>query len=187
MTDQEILAAIDRGDDAVLTYLYKTVLPKVKNYILRNSGTVDDARDVFQDSVLIFYKYVKLGKYNSGNDIDGFIFSVSRNLWINIVKRRKRIVQLTDDQVSDTAGGNLSDEVISKEREHFIMELFDALGESCKQILIYSIYDKLSMKEIKEKMGFTSENVAKTKNYKCKQRLAEMVKENSSLKDYLKA
>jgi RNA polymerase sigma factor (sigma-70 family) len=187
MTDQEILAAIDRGDDTVLNYLYKAVLPKVKNYILRNSGTVEDARDVFQDAVLSFYKYVKLEKYNRSNDIDGFIFSVARNLWINIAKRKQRVVELMDDQRMEATGGNLSEEVLTQEREQFIHELFEALGESCKKVLLYSIYDKLSMKEIKEKMGFTSENVAKTKNYKCKQRLAAMVKDNSFLKDYLKA
>jgi hypothetical protein len=86
----------------------------------------------------------------------------------------------------NNATENLTDELLTKEREQYIVKLFSALGESCKQILLYSIYDKFSMKEIKVKMGFTSENVAKTKNYKCKQRLMKLVKDNASIQDFLK-
>ena len=186
-SDKEILAAIQRSDDRVLEYLYKQVLPKVKKYVIKNNGSDDDARDVFQDAVVIFYKYVKEGRFNVEHDIAGFIFSVGRNLWINTAKRRGKVIALNDEasQINDTE--NFSDELMTREREEYILKLFSALGNSCKQILLYSIYDKFSMKEIKEKMGFTSENVAKTKNYKCKQRLIELVKNNASIEDFLRA
>jgi hypothetical protein len=41
------------------------------------------------------------------------------------------------------------------------------------------------MKEISEKMGFSSENVAKTKKFKCKQRLIELVKKDPSYKNVM--
>jgi RNA polymerase sigma factor (sigma-70 family) len=186
-SDKEILGAIHTGDDRVLEHLYKQVLPKVKSYIARNNGSNEDARDIFQDAVVIFYKYVKSGKFDGQHDIAGFIFSVSRNLWINSAKRKSKVVVLNDETILNNAPENFADELLSKEREQYIVKLFSALGETCKQILLYSIYDKFSMKEIKEKMGFTSENVAKTKNYKCKQRLMQLVKDNTSIQDFLKA
>jgi RNA polymerase sigma factor (sigma-70 family) len=186
-SDKEILTAIYKGDDRVLEHLYRQVLPKVKSYIARNSGSIDDARDIFQDAVIIFYKHVKLGKFDGQHDIAAFIFSVSRNLWINSAKRKSKVVVLNDDNALENASEDFTEELLTKEREQYIIKLFSALGESCKQILLYSIYDKFSMKEIKEKMGFTSENVAKTKNYKCKQRLMQLVKDNTSIQDFLKA
>lgn len=186
--DRDILAAIAKGDDSVLEHIYNQVLPKVRNYVQRNSGSIDDARDVFQDAVVIFYKHVKQGKFNAEHDIAGFIFSVSRNLWINMAKKNNKVIALGEDEISGTHhSGNLVDELMTREREEYILKVFTALGDSCRQILLYSIYDKFSMREIKEKMGFTSENVAKTKNYKCKQRLMELVKKNTSIQDYLKA
>lgn len=185
-SDKEILAAIRSGDDRVLEHLYKNVLPKVKNYVTRNSGNNDDACDVFQDAVVVFYKYVKQGKFDGRHDIAGFIFSISRNLWINIAKKNNRALELIDESATISSDHNFSDELITREREEYIGKLFSALGDSCKQILLYSIYDRLSMKEIKEKMNFSSENVAKTKNYKCKQRLMQLVKNNSSIREFLK-
>jgi RNA polymerase sigma factor (sigma-70 family) len=186
-SDKEILAAIQRNDDKVLEHLYKQVLPRVRKYVVKNNGSDADARDVFQDAVVIFYKYVKQGKFNREHDIAGFIFSVGRNLWINTAKRKNKVIALNDEAAQINDAGDFSDELMTREREEYIFKLFSALGNSCKQILLYSIYDKFSMKEIKEKMGFTSENVAKTKNYKCKQRLIELVKNNASIKDFLRA
>ncbi|HEY3403961.1 MAG TPA: sigma-70 family RNA polymerase sigma factor [Ohtaekwangia sp.] len=186
LSDKEILAAIHLGDDRVLKHLYETVLPKVKNYVTRNSGSPDDARDIFQDAVVVFYKYVKQGKFDGRHDIAGFIFSISRNLWINMAKRNNRSLQLSEEVTAISSEDNFSDELITREREEYITKLFSALGNTCRQILLYSIYDKLSMKEIKEKMNFSSENVAKTKNYKCKQRLMELVKNNTAVREFLK-
>ena len=153
---------------------------------MKNSGSEDDAKDIFQDAVLIFYKHVKTGKFNDEKEIAGFIFSVSRNLWINLAKKKKRPVELTDEAVTIEEDNNIADHLITKELEEFVIRMFTLLGETCKTLLIYSIYHKMSMKEIMEKMKFTSENVAKTKHYKCKQRLIGIVKDNASVKDMLK-
>jgi RNA polymerase sigma factor (sigma-70 family) len=184
-SDEVVLKAIKNGDDRVLIHLYKQVLPKIKTYILKNNGSEDDAKDIFQDSVLIFYKYVKQGKFNPENEIAGFIFSISRNLWINQAKKKNRVVELSESTPMEFEI-SFADELITREREEFVVKMFSKLGETCKQILLYSIYHKFSMKEIKEKMNFTSENVAKTKNYKCKQRLISLVKENTSVENMLR-
>jgi RNA polymerase sigma factor (sigma-70 family) len=185
-TDKEVLTAIRAGnDDEVLKYLYKHVLPRIKRYVIKNSGDEDDAKDIFQDAVLIFYKHVKLGKFNDENEIAGFIFTVARNLWINLARKKNRAVALTDEAMTYGTDETVAEQLITKEREEFVVKMFALLGETCRALLTYSIYHRLSMKEIKEKMGFTSENVAKTKHYKCKQRLIGIVKDNASIKDML--
>lgn len=169
----------------MLKYFYEKVFPGIRRYILNNSGTEADAKDVFQDAVMIFYKQVKLGKYKEEYEINGFIYSVSRNLWINTVLRKNKTVALDDTLPISEYAKSASDDLITKEREAFILGIFTQLGEVCKQLLIYSIFDNLSMKEIKEKMGFSSENVAKTKHYKCKQRLISLVKDYKPIKEML--
>jgi RNA polymerase sigma factor (sigma-70 family) len=185
-SDEAVLQGIKNGDDRVLIHLYKQVLPKIKTYILKNSGSEDDAKDIFQDAVMIFYKHVKLNKFNPDNEIAGFIYSISRNLWINVAKKKNRMVNLTDETPVNEVSYNYADDLITKEREDYVMVMFSKLGEICKQILLYSIYHKFSMKEIKDKMGYTSENMAKTKNYKCKQRLISLAKENAFVENILR-
>jgi RNA polymerase sigma factor (sigma-70 family) len=187
LTDKEILTKIACGNDKdVLIYLYKVVYPSVRTIILRNSGKEDDAKDMFQEAVMVFYKYVKQEKFNSSFQISAFICSVSKKMWISCLRKQNKMVlveEFDDDRIEEkTVLNNL----ISKEKELLIGDVFSKLGDTCKELLGYSIYQKFSMKEICEKMGFANENTAKTKNYKCKQRLIDLLKNYPSIKTFLK-
>ena len=186
-TDEQILLAIQQGnDDKVLGQLYKHLMPKVKRYILSNNGDNEEAEDIFQDAILIFYKQVKLGKFKDKYEINGFVYSVCRNLWINRVKKRNRNTGLSSKEYALSHDGDMLQDMITEERERVVMEIFSMIGERCKELLVYSVFHKYSMKEICQKMGFSTENAAKTKNYKCKQKLISLVGENKAVKNLLR-
>lgn len=182
-TDINIIESIRKGsNEQVLAYLYDKPLKKIRKYILSNKGTTEDANDIFQDAVVILFNQVKKGNYNTEHDIDGFLYSVARNLWIDKMRREKRMV--TKDLSSGTDHTDFNDhlkDLIVKERSAAIRKAFERLDEKCRKILLYAIYEKLSMKEISEKMGYNNENVAKSNHYRCKQYLARMVKEDKEL------
>lgn len=185
-SDKEIIAHLQRGDDdEVLKYLYRTQWPKILNYISKNSGTSEEAQDIFQDCIVAFYKQVKLNKFDANRDIGGFLYTISRNLWINKVKKQQRQLPLADDADVVNEDENILSSIISSERAALVMEVFSKLGERCQLLLTYSIFNQFSMREICEKMGFSSENGAKTRNYKCKQQLIKLVESNGGLKKSL--
>jgi RNA polymerase sigma factor (sigma-70 family) len=179
---KKIIKAIKTGNDTlVLNNLYKEILPRIKRMILKNSGTEDDAKDIFQDTVLIFYNQVKLNKFNEEKDIGGFMYTVARNLWINKAKRDNKFVKINDTENWEGSEVNALGDLIDQEKAKAIDEVMNQIGEDCKKLLKYSIYEKLSMKEIAKKMGYSSEGVAKTYNYRCKQKLVSLVKGNNHL------
>lgn len=58
--ERKIIDSIKSGEsNRALNYLYEQPLRKVRTYILRNSGTIEDANDIFQDSVVIFFNSVR--------------------------------------------------------------------------------------------------------------------------------
>lgn len=186
--DLKIIESIRKDDnDRVLAYLYDKPLKKIRQHIIKNNGSVEEANDIFQDTVMVLYYQVKQDKYNSNHDLDGFLFTIAKNLWINKVKRDKR-VQYTDTIVDD-AHSDFNDhlkELIVKERSAAMRRVFDKLDEKCRKILQFTIYDKLSMKEISVKMGYSNENVAKSNHYRCKQYLSKLVQEDGELLNLLK-
>lgn len=188
ISDKEMIHGIlNDEDDKVLSMLYAEVLPNVEKFICKNNGSVDEAHDIFQDAIIIFYKQVKNRKFDEKYKIAGFLYSVSRNLWINRAKRMQRQVELSDKESYIQVDDDVLGDIITDERIALINELLGKIGENCKEILMYSVYKKLSMKEICEVMGYSSENTAKTRNYKCKQKLIKLVKDNQFLSDELKA
>ena len=139
-------------------------------------GDDEDAKDIFQDTVLIFYKQLKLGKYNESYEVGAFIFTVARNLWINKLKKDGRMTGLEEVSGRLTDEEEILQQALTQERERTVSLLFQHLGETCRKLLVLAYYHNLSMPEIAKKMGFKSGDVAKSKKYKCKQHLVEKVK-----------
>lgn len=177
----------NRQNDKALSYLYSHTLKKVKNYILNNSGTQDEANDIFQDAVIIFFKSVIENKFENNLSVDAYIFTISKNLWINTAKRKRNLVHVDiQDQhlTSDTT--NQLDTMISKEKRNALDIAYSKLDEACRILLGLVAYEKLSMKELQEKMNLTSENAAKTMHYRCKQAFHKIIKGNTDLLNILK-
>ena len=176
-----------RQNDKALSYLYTHTLKKVKIYILSNSGNLDDANDIFQDAVILFFKSVIENKFEANCSVDAYIFTISKNLWINTAKRKRKLVHIDieDQHISNDFNTQL-DTLISKEKRTAINIAYSKLDEGCRKMLGLIAYEKLSMKELKEKMKLTSENAAKTMHYRCKQAFHKIIKENSELLNALK-
>ena len=88
-----VIESIRNGDNnKALEYLYKDPLRKIRKFILTNSGTLDDADDVFQDAIVVLFHYVKTGKYKEEYDLDGFLFRVAKNAWIDLARKRQKII-----------------------------------------------------------------------------------------------
>lgn len=187
ISDSQILQCIRAGnDDRVLSHLYEEVRPKVIRLIRKNQGDEAAAKDIFQDAVLVFYRQVKLNKFNEKYPIAGFIYTVSKNLWINRVKREKRSIDIPEDNLFISMEESPEEDLITKERAIHLENLLSKLGNRCHQLLSLSIFDNLSMKDICKKMGFSTENAVKTRKYKCKQKLIHLMDEDPEITSFLK-
>ena len=187
-TDQEILTAIKKGDDdPVLAVLYKKYWPVIRRYVVKNSGSEEEAQDVFQDTIIAFYKQVKMNRFNDNYQIGAFIFSVGRNFWINKVKRDQRQVELSKEQPYPEWEENILHDIITEERAALVRKVFSKIGEKCRELLTYTVFHRYSMSEVCKLMGFSTENAAKTRNYKCKQQLIKLVHKHDHLKNLLSA
>ena len=184
----EIVESIRSGKDReVLTLMYKEIFPKLERYILNNSGTKDDSKDVFQEAILVFYQNVMEDKFDKIMDVSGFVLTVGRNSWINRVRKLSKEIDDSHLEYMEELSPSPLVSLLVNEKWDAYNQLFDSIGAKCKEILTYSIFDKRSMREIAELMTFSNENAAKTHNYRCKQRLMELVSENKELADLLRS
>lgn len=146
--------------------------------VISNSGTEEEAMDVYQDALVVFWQKARSGKLVLTSKMSTFIYSICQNLWRKELDRKKRLSNEEKDssELLDTE---------SAEREKIIANCLQQLGETCRKVLMYYYFDELSMQDIAEKMGFANTDTAKTKKYKCKQKLDELIKSQYSEKDFL--
>lgn len=172
MTDREIIDAIRLGNDRqALEELYQRLLPKVRRMI----GDVDEAEDVFQDALMVFYKQVKLMKFNERYEIAAFVFSVARNYWINRLKKMKRTIDLKGMDIPEYGKTEL-EEIMAREHRKSARELFTKLDPKCQELLTYTTLQNLSMEDVCQRMGYASVAAASTANFRCKKKLAELAR-----------
>jgi RNA polymerase sigma factor (sigma-70 family) len=182
-----IIQSIRTGkNNEALKYLYKDPLRKIRKFILNNSGTLEDADDVFQDAVVVLFHYVQTGKYKEEYDLDGFLFRVAKHSWIDLARKKKKVIkhELIGYDVSDET--DQLEKLIKEEQLNTFHALFNKLEENCKKILSYVVFEKKSMKEISDLMRMKDENVAKNQHYRCKKYFSKLVLENQAALNILK-
>ncbi|NMM47998.1 RNA polymerase sigma factor [Marinigracilibium pacificum] len=178
MKDQEILERISKGDETALDYLYKKYYRMMTRIVLSNSGTEEEAQDIFQDALIVFWQKVASGKLVLTSKISTFLYSICLNLWRKELDRKSR---LSREEVDNPETMDFEQE----ERLKIITECINELGDTCKKILTYFYFDGMSMQNIALNLGLANTDTAKTKKYKCKKRLDELVKSKYSAGDFL--
>ncbi|PIB33979.1 RNA polymerase subunit sigma [Reichenbachiella sp. 5M10] len=178
MKDHEILERVSRGDEAALDYLYKKYYKMMTRIVLNNSGTEDEAKDVFQDALLVFWQKAISGSLVLTSKISTYIYSICLNLWRKELDRKSRN---SGEMVEESTFQDYE----KLEKARIVNDCINQLGETCRKILTYHYFDGLSMQDIAEKLDFANTDTAKTKKYKCKKKLDLMIKRNYTASDFL--
>lgn len=177
-SNESIINGLKSSSDSVLNYLYKEYLPMIRNLVITNSGTKDDANDILQDGIIVIYEKAKNNELDLTCTVKTYLYSVCRNLWLKELRKSGKQVSFNEihNETIPVIDETEEKENLSKQQQ-IIEKLIDQIGESYKQILIYFFYEKLSMNEIADKMGYTNAGNAKTQKYKCLKKLQKMALE----------
>lgn len=182
MDDHKILTLLRSGKrDKAFVKLYKGY-PQVSRMIIAKGGTKEEAQDVFQEALIIFYRRVCDPEFNLTATISTYLFSVCRFLWKDelLKKGKKRQIDL-DFELGDDSKEQLEALRLKESKHHLVERVLESLGEKCLSILQLFYIKKISMKMIAQQLNFSSENVAKNQKYKCleraKSKLRQEVKE----------
>ena len=166
MSDADILALIHQGKDHQAFVKLYGHLPMVERMVRQNSGSKADAKDVFQDALIIFHRKAKDNGFVLTSAISTFLYSVCRNLWRDELRRRDKA--LNEWKLEDTADDPADVSVLLAQESRFQLaeKAIASLGDKCLEILRRSIARE-PLTEIAKALGFAGEGAAKTRKYKC--------------------
>jgi len=176
--EKELFDRICKGDEKALEFIYKKYYRMMTKLVITNSGTEDEARDVYQDALVVFWQKARSGNLVLTSKISTYVYSICQNLWRKELDRKKRLSNEEKDSAESL-------DLDGPEREKIIARCMEQLGDTCRKVLMYYYFDEMSMQEIADKLGFANTDTAKTKKYKCKQKLDELVKAQYTEQDFL--
>ncbi len=178
--ETDYLKGIAENDYFILQEVYKTALPEVIKYIKRNSGNIDDAKDVFQEAILVIYNKVKQGELTLKTTFHVYLFSICKKIWLKKLRSKSSKV-LPLSITWDLAVENEYEELFLKSRKWKLFNAkLESLAAECRKVL-QMLFNGQSGKEIAAEMGYT-EDYAKRKKYKCKLSLMDLVRKDPEFK-----
>ncbi|HLT42812.1 MAG TPA: sigma-70 family RNA polymerase sigma factor [Sphingobacteriaceae bacterium] len=174
--DQDLIDGITNGSTESLRIVYKDHFPLVAQYIIKNSGSEEDAKDVFQEAIIVLYDKINKGDFILSSRLQTYIYSVSRFIWLKKLNSNNPLTVAMHQELEETLAveDDLQESNTKEMQFHLMEESLNLLGEPCQTIIKDFYIHDLSMQEICEKFGYTNANNAKTQKYKCLQRLKKL-------------
>lgn len=173
-SQEELCEGIRRNDEDTVRAIYYEHYHSIRQMIMNNNGSEEDAKDIFQDTLIILYQRFREDNFKLTSSLNTFLYSIARILWYRELRRRK-VLYVVDEIVEKTDDLEIQDAIERKERLQFFREKFDELSEDCKQILNMFL-NKIPISDITKMMGYASDQHTKNRRLRCKMSLINKIK-----------
>ncbi len=173
--DKILLEGLARQNKESIELIYKANYKMIQNLILNNKGTIDDAADIFQESMIVLYEKALNPDFILTCQLKTFIYSVCKRLWLKKLQQQQRFLSQTDDFNQVVSVDEDLDLYKKRQASFDIMEHAMAkIGEPCKSLLEAYYIERKHMQEIASEFSYTNADNAKTQKYKCLVRLKKL-------------
>lgn len=176
LTLGQIIEGIKKRDNKVLTQIYKEIFPVVSYYVKSHNGSREDAKDVFQESIIVAYRQITESKLEIKSGFEAYLYGIARLVWLKILRNRE-IHDRNINELKETSSPYESLELIIEEdlEMRLFRKHFRKLGPECQKVLQMTI-EKIPYEKIALELGYKSEKIVRNKKYKCKEYLIKMIK-----------
>ena len=176
------IKGIKNRDNKILKVIYKEHFSLIKSFIVKNNGNEDDARDVFQEAIIVIFRYAKRDNFKINCSFETFLYSICRTIWLNNLRNKKiRTNKLDDIREYITFNASENEQIEESAEYKLYQKHFEKLSDECKK-LMQLFYDKVPYKEIAKKMNYNSIGIVKKKKFKCKEFLLKSIRNDPEFK-----
>lgn len=173
-SNSELYNGIIGQNQEALNYLYTHFFTKIVRLIQNHGGKESDAKDIFQESIVIFYKKNSTGAVDSTTPILPYLMNTCKLIWLATYRKKSKLTSSIPSDIQEE--NELYNEYLLGKRRALYNKHFSNLDESCKALLM-AYFDGASFREIAEKFSI-KEDYARRKKQICKEYLVRKIKED---------
>ena len=188
LTTKVIIKAFKNNEPEIIEEIYSEYFPLIKHLVEINSGNKNDAKDVFQEALMVIYNKIEKSSFTLNSSFKTFLYSISRNIWFNQLRKRK--VFLNDFKDKEDYIVKIDNKSIIKEtclniEYDLFRQHFEKL--SCTQKMLFKLFfENYSFKQIADILNYKNAAYARKEKYNCKNILIESIQNDPKYADLLK-
>jgi len=168
------------NENNVLEKTYKHNFKLVRSYVLKNNGKEADAKDVFQEAMIVTWMNLKEGKFEVRNEfsLSAYIYQIAKHKWLDKLKSNKNKLK-SNIPVSEFKNEEIEIENIyrTEEKLNYLISMYKRLDNKCKEVLNHFYFERKSLEEIASQLNYDTGSI-RTIKYRCMQKLRKMHEES---------
>jgi len=172
--EKALLQGLARNDKKAVETIYRENYNMVQALIINNNGTADDAKDIFQEAMIVLYEKARSGTFELNCLIKTYVYSVCRRLWLKKLQQASRFSEINDMETVVPIEDDIEDHAKRNSEFEMMEKAIGSLGEPCKGLLEAYYLQQKNMQEIAADFGYTNAENAKNQKYKCLMRLKKI-------------
>jgi RNA polymerase sigma factor (sigma-70 family) len=167
-SDQETFFGLKSRDNHAYEILYKFYFPSVRNFIMKNNGSEDDAKDIFQETILVLLEKVPKDDFNLTSSLKTFIFAISSNLWLKRLRDSKKLVRAEADVYEKyLTDYEEAEKEMEEKNSNKVFNVLKKVTNKCITLLKAIFYDEKNIDTITKEFGYTNKHNAQNQKFKC--------------------
>lgn len=174
-TNSDLIKGIRNHNSFILRYVYDTYYPRIEGYITHNQGSVDQARDIFQDAMIVVYNRIKSDELELSCKFGTYLYAICKNIWVQ--ERKKHLLRtekLKQHPLMVNDPGPANDPLLQNHLTTLLNKHFEELSKDCQKIL--SMYfNNFSVEEIRMAMNYKDLHHTADRKYRCKKSLMNRI------------
>jgi RNA polymerase sigma factor (sigma-70 family) len=136
VNDTELLEGLKLQNEKAICEVYTSYYTSVEKYILMNSGSPQDAEDIFQDSVMVLLSYVAKDNFTLTCSLKTLLFAIARRLWLKQLRYRLRDETIREIEIEQQDFITDWEEVESSERKYdSLPQVLSRISTHCSGLL----------------------------------------------------
>lgn len=146
---------IRQKDKKVVQELYEAHYKPCSAIILRDGGTVEDAREVFQEALFSLLVKAQNPDFSIRSNLKGYLYRTCFNIWVKM-KREQRKYESTDKVLNDLPDQDGIPEKQEQEERYLLLnDCIKKASPACQKLLELSYYTDMIDEKIAEAMNYT--------------------------------
>ena len=170
----QLITAIKDNNSIALKSFYTSNYPKIEALILKNSGSQEHAKDIYQDAFISMWNNIRNESFVPQNDtaLQGYLYQIAKNKWMDVLrsKRFKTTQSLTEERTLYLKQDEVEVDDGHDKKLNTTMKAFEDLGQPCKDLLKTFYFEKKSLRDIASELNIEESSV-RNKKYRCMEKL----------------
>lgn len=173
----QLINAIKDNNSIALKAFYTSNYHKVELLVLKNSGSQEHAKDLYQDAFISMWNNIRNKSFEPKNDsaLQGYLYTIAKNKWMDVLrsKRFKTTQSLTEERALFLTQEETAEDDNYETKLNIAMTAFKDLGQPCKDLLKTFYFEKKSLRDIAASLDI-GESSVRNKKYRCMEKLRDI-------------